>query len=151
MRHLQCLNATASILAKWLALFLLSAYIAGCGKSDRNQAEAATNSRLRLWAHYATTVWKLDGTIEDYKSSSEAFSAWTARGLIEKVDYKYLEKDYWNREYVWQKSTRGDLTIILIGSSGRDGVWQAGKGDDVYVEIRRSKTGDPQILLKPYK
>jgi hypothetical protein len=72
------------------------------------------------------------------------------RRLITDGDYehKFYEADGWERPFRWEAKTEGPSRVIRITSSGSNGRFEDGSGDDIYLEITVSDTGHVQSHIK---
>lgn len=57
-------------------------------------------------------------------------------------------RDGWDRPYAWEVTTREGQTFIRVISSGKDGVFDHGERDDLYVEIRFRDGSDTELRTK---
>jgi hypothetical protein len=125
----------------YLSCFLLCilVWIVGCSSSrdlDKNDAEAQTRFDLWLWGETLTTLVKAGENIEQFKSCEEVLSKYKEGDLLTPYERTHMKNDYWGKPFNWSIIRKPDkYFIITIISAGRNGVFENGKGDDLYMEI----------------
>jgi hypothetical protein len=110
--------------------------VTGCIKiSDSNQAVAQTRYYLGLWSDYIRSSYEAGIPINGCKTLAEAMTLLDTRGVMEKDVQPRFTKDAWGRRYAWSVTEADGLIRFHIVSSGRNGVFENGEGDDLSVEI----------------
>jgi hypothetical protein len=105
-----------------------------------------------MWGSTVSNVLKnkLD-MVENYKSVREVLNSWEKKELLEMGSRPNLEKDYWAREFKWEVQRKDEELLVKITSAGKNGVWENGGGDDLFVEIRVVRDGQPIVTLNREK
>jgi hypothetical protein len=131
-------------------LLILAAPLVGCGyPSDYNQANAETRSHLRGWADIVSALAQLDVKVEEFGSTQDILSQYKHTRLFDAYYEQLMKEDSWGKPYIWIVKGDEDKKIILIGSGGKNGVWEGGQNDDLYVIVELKAGEPPQIHEKP--
>jgi hypothetical protein len=84
--------------------------------------------------------------LERLKSFDDFLNDPTTRASL--LDPEGYRQDAWGNAYVWEVSSDDVKVKIRIGSSGADGRWQHGTGDDLYVDLEATKPGKAIISFR---
>jgi hypothetical protein len=124
--------------------------VAGCvvRVSDRNQANGETTAALKRWGETIMVLHEMGTDLEKYASTAEILAEWEASGVFDTTDLGPFKHDYWGNPYRWETRRENGEIVIRIGSNGRNGIWENGEGDDLYLEISIPTNGKPKTHLK---
>jgi len=117
--------------------------------SDTDQAFSKTQVGLQVWSEVITSLSKAGIDIPTHQSAEEALSDLEKRKLIDNVSHKWMSADGWDQAFVWEQKKNATGTTIRIGSKGRNGKWEQGAGDDLYVEVQISTDGKCTVQFAP--
>ena len=72
-------------------------------------------------------------------------------GLVENWELRRFQRDSWGNEYHWESIVSESSYTIKITSSGRNGKFESGKGDDItlMIELPADPAAKPVIMLEP--
>jgi hypothetical protein len=105
----------------------------GCQKSDTNYRSDSTRNELRQMARTANVLCKDGIDLSEMKSIREFLSA--AQRALEFQEEKF-ETDAWGNQYEWSVTKLCDDSVrIRILSYGRNGRFDSGALDDLYVDV----------------
>lgn len=147
----------ALTLSEKMLILTVGISMLGCVKySDENQAEAETQAGLQAWVDTLVVLLESGHKMNEYTIDGKGpgrdmLLKWQAGNLISSVQLMRMEKDYWGREYFWEYLPSNNTEVLRIGSAGRNGVWEAGAGDDLYVELEKTGPGGVRWKLKPMR
>jgi hypothetical protein len=88
--------------------------------------------------------------ISKFNTLEEMVSVAIEKNWLEKENEFSYCHDAWERPFRWCVKKNAELTVIRIISDGANGINEGGEGDDLYVEIRIPKQGEPTTFLKKY-
>jgi len=133
-----------------VALGLLLALISGCAPSDRNWATDTTAHKLAILGKTVARFVAEDPDAPELGSLQSLLSAAAERNWLDIDDSETgsFEVDNWKRAFRWRKTGKGANTVVRVVSDGANGIAEGGEGDDLYVEIRASPLGNPQVTIK---
>jgi len=90
-----------------------------------------------IWADFITwyepSNTKEMNLIRHVRTMDELASQLKAKNTSVEVD-RYLH-DAWGQEYKLEIKTEGQKTVMRITSSGANGIFEDGEGDDLYLEV----------------
>ncbi len=124
--------------------------VAGCvvRVSDRNEANAQTVSALKSWGESIIVLHEMGIDLEKYHSTDVILLEWKGTGVFDTTDLGRFEHDYWGNPFRWELRRENRDVVVMIGSNGRNGIWENGEGDDLYLEIFIATSGKPTTRLK---
>ena len=134
--------------------FLMSilVWIGGCHhESDQNEDEAQTRYGLRLWGETLTTLFEAGEDVRQFKSCEDVLSKYKDSTLVSRYQLIRMKCDYWGKPFKWNIARQSDKHFIIhVISAGKNGVFENGKGDDLYVEIEYELSWtSPKIKFSP--
>ena len=73
-----------------------------------------------------------------------------SNGFKKGSEHEDLERDGWGWPFIWvMEKPEESVCVIRIVSTGDNGVYEGGAGDDCLVEMRFSGRGDPEVRFRP--
>ncbi len=126
-------------------------FLIGCGKVRNGTAESETTERLRSWAEAMGVAVGVGEDVRVYNSLPEFRDAWKKKeaSVVAQVTDEYKQDDVWGRpiQFIVLKYN-DDFKHIRILSVGKDGVFQGGVGDNLYVDIIMQGKSKPVLKVK---
>jgi len=138
----------------WHCFFLASLLcLGGCrfGVSDENVGEATTDASLRLWGEMILSAYEGGFNCETCSSAADALSWLKENGIAPQSYDKYLKRDYWGHAYRWKSKKGSDEINVFVISDGRNGLFEDGEGDDLWVKVRLPLLGRPHMQINRNK
>src|SRR5579883_867608 len=142
-------SAVSTILWVCSALLVVSAVVssarflrnsAGAGRSRKSE----TCYRLRILRECLVECHKRGHDLKKLRSVSELLWAAQEEELILRDTYleKTYEGDAWHRPFRWSVFRGVGYADIWICSDGANGIPEGGLGDDIYVRVRVTDSGE---------
>jgi hypothetical protein len=124
--------------------------VTGCHRdSDLHESEATTYHSLALWLRALVRGQEEKVSVDHLASLTEVLDTLAENHLIEPTDRKRLEVDGWGRPFSFRVQNEANSQKIRIISSGKNGVFQEGKGDDIVLEITIRRNGKLDVTVWP--
>jgi len=132
-----------------LSLSACLVLLSGCSVDETKRPIGETLYRLDALSELVLRLKESGHIVCQYGSVDDLLEDARAKGMIREAEVDRLSTDYWGRPYRWEVEVRPPDTVIRIISSGRDGVFENGEGDDVSIEIRIPERGRAIIRVRP--
>ena len=117
-------------------------------ETDTEWRRNHTLNSLRLWGEAIGNCLEDDpDEVTRYTKIAEVIAAWRRNGRLEGWTLPKLRNDDWGNELVWVVRHAGDEVVVRVISAGKNGKFEGGNGDDIYVEVRGSHGTKPKIDL----
>jgi len=134
----------------FVTLFVFLHTVCGCGQVRNGTAESETQYRLKCWGAAIAVALQVGDDIRVYKDPSEFEIAWELKesGVVACVSKSYMLDDQWGRKFQLIVVTYNDAAKhVRVLSVGKNGVFEDGGGDDLYVDIRLEKGQEPVWIV----
>jgi hypothetical protein len=120
-------------------------------KGDKNYSNDRTATDLESLADIVLRVYNQRGselfTYHDQFVDS-LLVRWQTEGLVSLEACNDFKEDLYGRKYRWIVSEMEKTTYIRILSDGKNGVYENGGGDDIFVEIRIPNNGSVEVWTR---
>ncbi len=143
MRKRYVVSCVGIAAAVGLALYLLSPTVV-----NGDHQLGKTILRLRNLGDIVSGAWADTPAIETLGSLKEFLALAASQRRITNLDELEFVKDGWDGAFKWLVQKQDGETSIRITSNGSDRIYEGGEGDDLFVEIRKSQSGDITVVLE---
>jgi hypothetical protein len=136
-----------------ITLAVILGAITGCQPkhSDENRAYNQTRAFFRDYASALSTAIYAGYDLGSCTSVDEMLGALRKANIITDKQQSALRHDYWGRDYSFFVRKDDGVVVVRIITSGRNGIFEDGSGDDVTLEFKvneSTRETEYQILPK---
>jgi hypothetical protein len=128
----------------------LCVLLMGCSiNSERNQANDLSAADLYRLGHFAAEVYsKQPVDFGKCQSVDEFLKVLQGTDLVPPFRWSDFNQDTWGRSFRWSVTRSNENETVRMLSDGRDGISQAGEGDDLYLELRIVKRTRLEVRVR---
>jgi hypothetical protein len=119
--------------------------------ADLYYCDGQTSSRLGAWGEtIALVVNSGADDVTAYPYFDSLYSSWDRLGLLDPLGLRGRREDAWGRKFRLEsfRLPGARETVVRVLSVGRSGVYERGRGDDLYVDVRIDEDARAAVAVR---